>query len=84
MKYVLINHKGGPVKKRKSQNLDEDDIVSANFYGIMTIYEFALFNCLVLNSTTREAIAVFKTMNIIITNEFFWLSYEDVGATISK
>ena len=81
---MLVDRKGGPVKKRKRQNLDEDDIASANFYGIMTIYEFALFGCLVLNSTTRGAVAVFETMNVIIADEFFGLSYQDVGTTVGK
>lgn len=81
--YILKDRKSGPVSvKKKRQKLDEDDIGATYFYGICTIYEFALFGCMFLNSTTRGAISVFETMNVIIADEFFGLSFQDVGYTV--
>ena len=83
--YILKDRKSGPVSvKKKRQKLDEDDIGATYFYGICTIYEFALFGCMFLNSTTRGAMSVFETMNVIIADEFFGLSFQDVGYTVGK
>ena len=84
LNYIFTDRKSGPAAKKKRGNLDEDDVASTSFYGLCTLYEFALCGCLILNSTTRGAMGVFETMNVIIADEFFGLPYQKVGSTVGK